>query len=251
MTISDRFTEAGAFHGKAAKPPSSAGESEVWDLPVRLCHWTLAAAFLGAFLTNRLGVSYFKYHVWCGYAVIVLVAFRILWGFAGTYHAQFRHFLCGPVTTLRYAAQLVRGRPRLYLGHNPLGAWMVVFLLGGLALQAVTGLFGNDDIFNTGPLVGYVSHDTSLRLTSLHRHLFYWLAAAVAVHVLAVAAHRLAGHAGLVGAMVTGRKQGWHREAAGRLSSSRIWRAILLAIAVAGALAFVVQHAPAPLDDIF
>src|SRR5208283_4007655 len=81
----------------------------VWDWPVRLFHWSLVAAFVGAFVTNRLGVAYFKYHVWCGYAVVTLVSFRILWGLFGTKHARFWHFVRGPHETLRYARDLWRG----------------------------------------------------------------------------------------------------------------------------------------------
>src|SRR6516225_11216190 len=78
-------------------------QRQVWDLPVRLFHWALVAAIISAFVTNRLGVAYFKYHVWSGYTVIVLVSFRIIWGFVGTRHAQFRRFVRGPAATLRYA----------------------------------------------------------------------------------------------------------------------------------------------------
>jgi cytochrome b len=250
MTISDHFNEVDAFDGQLVDA-AAAGQSKVWDLPVRLFHWTLVGAFVGAFVTNRLGVSYFKYHVWCGYAVIVLVSFRILWGFAGTHHAQFQNFLRGPVATLRYAGRLVRGRASSHLGHNPLGAWMVVFLLIGLCVQAATGLFGNDEIFNRGPLAGYVTKDMSLRLTSLHRHLFYWIAAAIAVHVLAVVAHRIFDQSDLVRAMFTGRKRRSSAADADDISSSRTWLAFLLMMATAGALAFVVTHAPIPIDDTF
>ena len=61
----------------AADSPVAAEEGRlVWDLPVRLFHATLIAAVIGAFVTNRLGVAYFQYHVWCGYAVLVLTVFR-------------------------------------------------------------------------------------------------------------------------------------------------------------------------------
>jgi cytochrome b len=250
MTVSDQYTEAGEFEEIRTRAPA-ARQSKVWDLPVRVFHWTLVAAFVGAFVTNRLGVSYFKYHVWCGYAVIVLVSFRILWGFVGTYHAQFRNFLRGPLATSRYALKLVAGRAASHLGHNPLGAWMVIFLLIALGVQAVSGLFGNDEIFNTGPLVGYVTKNTSLWLTSLHRRLFYWIAAAIALHVLAVAAHRFFDQSDLVRAMITGRKQSRHGEDAKAISSSRVWLAIVLMGALAGALSFVVTHAPVLTDDAF
>ncbi len=248
MTISDRYTQAGAFERRSEGLAEE--QTKVWDLPVRLFHWALAASFTGAFVTNRLGVSYFKYHVWFGYAVIVLVTFRILWGFVGTRHAQFRNFLRGPVATLRYARDLLRGRHFAYIGHNPLGAWMVALLLIGLGAQAVTGLFGNDDIFNVGPLYGYVTKDVSAQLTSLHRHLFYWIAAAVAIHILAVIAHRAFGDTGLVHAMITGRKQNRGAGANG-IASSRTWLAVLLTVAIAAALAWIIQHAPVSLDDSF
>ena len=81
----------------------------VWDWPVRLFHWSLVVAFVGAFLTNKLGVAYFKYHVGCGYAVITLVTFRVLWGLFGTKHARFWNFVRGPRATLRYARDFWRG----------------------------------------------------------------------------------------------------------------------------------------------
>jgi cytochrome b len=224
-------------------------QRKVWDLPVRVFHWTLAAAIVGAFVTNKLGVSYFRYHVWFGYAVIVLVTFRIAWGFVGTRHAQFRNFVRGPIETVRYAILLLRGHKPRYPGHNPLGAWMVLALLIGAGLQAALGLFGNDDIFNVGPLAGYVSKDLSLQLTSIHRRLFYVIVAAVAAHVLAVIAHHVFAREKLVHAMITGHKP---KEAIGErdaISSSRNWLAALLAIVFALALAFVVNHAPAVADD--
>src|ERR1700761_352227 len=182
------------------------GHRTVLDLPVRIFHWLLVAAFVGAFVTNKLGVAYFGWHVFCGYAVIVLVAFRVVWGIVGTRNALFRNFLRGPGETLRYAASVLRGRPPVYAGHNPLGALMVVALLLALGVQAILGLFGNDEIVNVGPLYGYASDAVSLRLTSLHRHLFYWIAAAVGLHVAAVLAHRVLHGERLVRAMISGRK---------------------------------------------
>jgi cytochrome b len=121
----------------AVETPQEVRHRQVWDLPVRLFHWALVAAVISAFVTNRLGVAYFNYHVWSGYAVIVLVSFRILWGFVGTRHAKFWQFVRGPAATLRYAFGLLRGSTTPYAGHNPLGAYMVVILLIALGAQAV------------------------------------------------------------------------------------------------------------------
>jgi cytochrome b len=222
----------------------------VWDLPVRLFHSLLVLSVVGAFVTNKLGVSYFKYHVWCGYAVIVLVSFRIIWGVVGTHHAKFWNFIRGPVTTLRYLWQLVRGQEQSYAGHNPLGAVMVVALLLALAVQAVSGLFGNDEIFNVGPLTGYVSADFSLQLTSLHRKLFLGIGAAVGLHVLAVLAHLVFKRERLLRAMVTGRKPSHHFGDAEPIHSSRTWLAGVLVVALSLVLAWVIGHAPQAVVDI-
>jgi cytochrome b len=220
------------------------GHRTVWDLPVRIFHWLLVAAFVGAFVTNKLGVAYFGWHVFCGYAVIVLVAFRIVWGIVGTRHALFRNFLRGPVDTLRYASSLLRGRPPAYAGHNPLGALMVVVLLLGLAAQAILGLFGNDEIVNVGPFYGYVGDAVSLRLTSLHRHLFYWIAAAIGIHVAAVLIHRVFHGERLVKAMISGRKPSHIVGAHDAIHASRSWLAALVVVLLVGALTWVVETAP-------
>jgi len=217
----------------------------VWDLPVRIFHWLLVAAFVGAFVTNKMGVAYFGWHVLCGYAVIVLVAFRIVWGIVGTRHALFRNFVRGPGETLRYTASVLRGRPSAYPGHNPLGALMVVGLLLALGVQAILGLFGNDEIVNVGPLYGYVTDAVSLRLTSLHRHLFYWIAAAIGLHVAAVLAHRVFHGERLVKAMISGRKPSHIVGAHDAIHASRLWLAALVVALLVGALAWVVKTAPA------
>ena len=240
-------TDYFARNESAVETPQEVRHRQVWDLPVRLFHWALVAAIIFAFVTNRLGVAYFKYHVWSGYTVIVLVSFRILWGFVGTRHAKFWQFVRGPAATLRYTFGLLRGNSTLYAGHNPLGAYMVVMLLTALGAQAISGLFGDDDIFNTGPLAGYVDKGLSHQLTSLHRHLFYWIAAATAIHILAVIAHHIVKRENLTLAMITGLKPHDSVPNGEIIHSSRTWLAALLVVALAGALWWIVAHAP--MDD--
>jgi cytochrome b len=217
---------------------------QVWDLPVRVTHWLLVVGIAGSYLTNKLGVQYFRYHLWFGYLVVVLAAFRILWGLVGTRHARFTTFVRGPRATISYLLATLRGTPHHTPGHNPLGAWMVVFLLLTLLAQGITGLFANDEIFNTGPLYGYVSDSLSLSLTSWHRRLFDWILIAVALHVLAVIAHRLlAGH-DLVGPMFTGRKHADLVPAHEAIDSSRLWLAAALFAVLIGTVSWLVVHAP-------
>lgn len=216
----------------------------VWDWPVRVFHWVLALSVLAAYLTHRLGIEYFKYHVWCGYLVIVLVAFRIVWGLVGTRHARFHHFVRGPVTIIRYGAELLRGEHKPHAGHNPLGALMVLALLISLLVQALTGLVANDEILNTGPLYAYVTPERSLELTTLHRQLFYWIVAFIALHVLAVLFHLVFKKENLVHALLTGHKPAAHVADHEEIRSSRTVLAVLIVVALAGLLAWVVSNAP-------
>lgn len=227
-----------------AEQDAAAAGRKVWDLPVRLFHWALVASFVGAFVTNRLGVSYFKYHVWCGYSVIVLVSFRLIWGVVGTHHAKFKNFLKGPAAIAAYMRDLARGRDARYAGHNPLGALMVVTLLATLGVQAVAGLFANDEIFNAGPFAALVSKEGSLRLTGLHKTLFYWIAAAVALHVGAVLLHVFVKDENLVRAMITGKKPGHAVRHSDVIYSSRVLLAVAIVCAVSVAFAAALDAAP-------
>ena len=231
------------------EPEAVQAERLVWDLPVRIFHWSLVAAFIAAFVTNKLGVRYFKYHVWAGYAVLVLASFRVLWGFVGTRHALFRNFLRGPREVLAYARKLLTHQGAHYPGHNPLGALMVLALLGGAAAQAALGLFANDEIYNVGPLYGLVSKDFSLVLTSAHRRLFYLLAGAIALHVLAVIAHKIFKKENLARAMITGRKAAHLVPAREAIGSSLLWLAAPLVALLVGALTWIVFNAPAASAD--
>ena len=123
---------------------------------------------------------------------------------------------------------------------------MVIALLTALFVQAASGLFGNDEIFNVGPLYGFVTNETSLKLTSLHRNLFYWLLAAAVVHVLAVIAHRVFKKESLVAAMFTGKKARHVVPAAEAIHTSRTWLAFVIVFILAVSLTWVVVHAPPP-----
>jgi len=127
---------------------------KVWDIAVRIFHWSLVVFFFVAYST---GDDESRIHVYAGYGVSALVAFRILWGFAGTKHAQFSDFIYGPAATLRYARSFISLRPIHYFGHNPLGGWMIIALLLCLIAVCWSGLeaYGEQ---GQGPLA---THGTS------------------------------------------------------------------------------------------
>ena len=211
----------------------------VWDLPVRITHWLLLACVAGCWATHYAGVEWFHWHRRLGYAVLVLVVFRVVWGFAGTRHARFANFLRGPRAIVEY---LRSGRETA--GHNPLGALGVVAMLALLGVQATTGLFANDEIMNAGPFYGWISPATSNRLTSLHHANSDWLLVLIALHVLAVGWYAFVRRRALVRAMITGAKDAGVVSVADAISGSRLPLALAIVVLLAGALALVVSAAP-------
>lgn len=109
----------------------------VWDLFVRVCHWTVAAAFFIAYVTDD---DVLTLHVWAGYTLGVLVVMRIVWGFIGPKHARFRDFVYPPARVWSYLIKLITFRAKRHLGHSPAGGAMALVLLLGSLATVWTGL---------------------------------------------------------------------------------------------------------------
>jgi cytochrome b len=180
----------------------SGAETRVWDRPVRLLHWGLVATLVAAWFT---GDATSVAHEALGYAALAIVAARLAWSRVGGGHARFGAFLRGPRETLRYARALVAGSSPRYVGHNPLGGWMVVALLATTSAVSVTGA-----LYTTDWLWGYGW------LAKLHEALA-WLLVALALLNIGGVLHASRQHReNLVAAMVHGRK----RAAKGTLESA-------------------------------
>jgi cytochrome b len=154
----------------------------VWDLPIRLFHWLLAACILASFITVNIGGNAMEIHARVGYCVLALIIFRVCWGLVGSYHARFINFVPSPQGFFSY----VLGKSKAGLGHNPLGALSVLALIASVGLQAVTGLFANDDILFEGPFAKYVSNSMVSFLTSVHRFNETVLLVLIALHLCAI-----------------------------------------------------------------
>jgi cytochrome b len=221
----------------------------VWDWPLRACHWLLAVSVTGAWATHYAGIEWFPWHRRLGYASLVLVGFRIVWGFVGPHHARFSTFVRSPRTILEYL-HTPASTPRA--GHNPLGALSVLALLGVLAVQASTGLFANDAIANAGPFYGWVDQQGSDRLSAIHASNSWLLLALIALHLLAVAWYDLVHRRGLSRAMVTGRGPASNAaQRPGRAERGRDWLALAIVAALSLALAFAIRAAPEATISLF
>jgi len=210
----------------------------VWDWPVRAFHWLLVVCVAGAWATHYAGLEWFDWHRRLGYTTLVLVAFRIVWGFLGTRHSRFGSFLRGPRAVVDYVGSLKTGAVATP-GHNPLGALSVIAFLLVLLVQATTGLFANDEIANAGPFFGWVDQETSNRLTSIHHFNSSILLALIAVHLLAVVYYDTIRRSGLTRALLTGRKPGIEG-----ITGSRGALAMAIVVLLCVALALAIRAAP-------
>lgn len=184
-------------------PDGVAPLRRVWDLPVRLTHWSLVALIGLCWFSAEQGKM--DLHRWCGCGVLALVVFRIYWGLVGTSTARFSDFVKGPAGVAAYMRTLPRRKASNAQGHNPLGALSVLALLGLMSVQTVLGLFSVDvDGIESGPLSSWVDFDTGRRLAELHELTFNLLLATIALHLAAVAFYLVYKRENLVGAMVTG-----------------------------------------------
>ena len=177
----------------------------VWDLPLRVFHWVLVLLVMSQIVTASIGGNAMEIHAFGGYAILTLVVFRILWGFVGGTHARFSDFVRGPAR-VRYAQMLFKGTAATHRGHNPLGGWSVVLMLGSLLLQATTGLFANDDVMMEGPLAKHVSGHASAVFTAIHEINAGILLTLISLHILAVLFYLFRRKQDLIGPMFTGRK---------------------------------------------
>jgi cytochrome b len=182
---------------------------KAWDIPTRLFHWVLVVLVTISITTAKSGPTAMDYHEWCGVTILILVLFRIAWGFIGGQDSRFRAFVRGPLAVRHHVSSLFRRDSAPHLGHNPLGGWSVLLLLAALIVQAATGLFANDDILTEGPLYDWVSKDTSDWLTGIHHINQNILLALIAVHIGAIAFYLFYKKENLIFPMISGVKK-WH-----------------------------------------
>jgi cytochrome b len=209
----------------------TAARVRVWDLPTRIFHWALAALVVFSFTTGKVGGAWMEWHLKSGYAVLTLLLFRLMWGIVGSTTSRFAHFVRGPRAAAAYARKLLATRAAGAFGHNPLGGWMIVLMLAAFLVQAVSGLFSDDEISTQGPLAAKVSNAMVSRMSALHSYNEWVLVALAALHLLAIAAYTFVLRVPLVGAMVHGYAMNGRGEA---FRAAPSWRAgVLLAFCAA------------------
>ena len=185
--------QAGAAQAPAfLSPDTTPDNTPVWDIAVRVLHWSLVTLVSIAWWT---GGSAARWHEIAGYTVLGLVVFRIAWGFGGTRHARFTDFVASPWTIAAYLGQLRTGTARRFLGHNPAGGAMILTLIGCLLIVCGTGWMMYTRTWFGVPWVEDLHHYSGNALLLL-----------VPLHITGVVVSSLIHRENLVLAMITGAK---------------------------------------------
>ncbi len=142
----------------------NSNEKTVWDLGVRIFHWSLVACFIASYLT---GDENTEVHSYLGYTMVGLLAFRIIWGFVGTQHARFTDFIYSPPQIIAYCRGLVQGEVEHFEGHNPAGGLMIMVMMLCLIATTYTGLmtYGAE---GHGPFAGALPPGTGSLIASAY-----------------------------------------------------------------------------------
>jgi cytochrome b len=208
----------------------------VWDAPIRLFHWVLIILIGTSWLTQY--EDWMQWHKLSGYTILTLLLFRLAWGFVGSDTARFSRFLKSPLAAFRHLRHVTRREPDIEIGHNAAGGWMVLVMLALLLVQAVTGLFANDDIDTEGPLTNLINKQQSDWFSHIHSVNFILIEIVIVLHLLAICVYAMLKKQNLVRPMITGKKRLPGAMRAPRMASPILAITILLVVA-AGVAALV------------
>ena len=176
---------------------------KVWDILVRVFHWSLVIFFIIAYLTEG---DWIVIHSYAGYTIFLLVIFRIVWGIIGSFHARFSNFVVPPREAVKYIKEELSGDAKHYLGHNPAGGLMIIALIISLLVTVVTGA----SIIATegdGPLAAtFIASFSGELLEEIHEFFTTIILLLVILHIGGVIFSSLLQEENLIKAMLTGKK---------------------------------------------
>ena len=176
---------------------------KVWDIPLRLFHWLLMFAVIGAIASSKM--ENWFWHEKMGLTILGLISFRFIWGVIGTPYARFSSFSLKPHLVIAYIRSRLKGDRTYYPGHAPTGSWATIILLAVLGSMAGFGTMANNDILFEGPLAAWAG-DFSNTATDWHEALEPVLFSVLIAHILALLIYRIWLKINLVPAMITGGK---------------------------------------------
>jgi cytochrome b len=200
----------------------------VWDLPIRLFHWTFAGSLSAALAIGFLvddDSPVFQLHMLFGLVAAFALVVRLILGIVGSRYNRFTAMPLGPVEVVRYMVGTVTGKARRYIGHNPgcASAAILMFTLVPLLVASGAGWLGE-----TG--------------AELHEGLAIALGVTIGAHILGIIWHSIRHKEALALSMVTGRKEGPEED--GLATTNPGWAIAIFAGGAAWIGALFTNHDP-------
>jgi Ni/Fe-hydrogenase 1 B-type cytochrome subunit len=215
-------------------PSSPIVRIRVWELPIRVIHWTIVAAILVLSVTGFLigtpivsgghgaatGFLMGKIravHYVTGWVLLTAVLARIYWAFAGNRWARWNQLV--PTTRRRFELMWYtfnyyifrRREPPPVAGHNPLAGLTYLVVYGLISFQIVTGFAlsrlarGRSGVIWF--LTGWAFHVFPIPVVRLIHHLTMWFLLGFMVHhVYSALLVDSEERSGLLSSIITGDK---------------------------------------------
>ncbi len=212
----------------------------VWDIWTRLFHWLFAAAIVFLLVSGQTGFQFFEWHRQAGEFVLLLLAFRLIWGIIGSGSARLLPMVKSPVSAVKHLIHLLQGKPEQTVGHNAAGGWAVLIMLALVSFQAISGiLIADEDELIEGAFYGTLSADLSERLLHLHHLNAKFLMIIVGLHVFMILFYLLRAGQNLISPMISGRMHWSNQNTPPNMHWASAWIGLLVLLVVAGVISWL------------
>lgn len=193
---------------------------KVWDIQTRVFHWSLAlltiCCLVIADIPGYLGINaipiysdmWLGFHISVGTAIVLMILFRIFWGFTGPFYSKFKSFHFGIPQLWKYLKEIFRKNKTVYPGHNPAASWFTLAAITLTMLVFLTGLivYGVDESRGILKFLhkDYFQYTTALKLS--HFISAALLLAVIILHMSGVFLESFLHKTGTAKSMFTGKK---------------------------------------------
>lgn len=200
----------------------------IWDIWIRLFHWSLAAAVGFSLYSGLTGEFFFDWHRRAGEFVLLLIIFRLAWGVVGSSNVRLTRLIRSPFDAARHIRHFIKRDVPQEREHNAAGAWAVTAMLLILGTQAVTGMFiADEDEFVEGALYESVGSDLTDLMYRIHHINSDLIKLILILHIVMVLLYAVYARRDLIRPMVTGKIKWTSQQTPPPVRIQRWWVGVL------------------------
>lgn len=166
-------------------------KSYIWTLPTRIFHWMLVFYIIIMFITSE-EESWLTWHVAFGYAIGILLLFRIVWGFIGPLYSRFGDFPLSKESLISFILTIRRQKTE-YARHNPAASWVMIGIVITLIFISISGMltYGVQEGRGLFSFLNTTLFKEMEFFAEMHEFFFYFLLLLIAMHLGGILSDRL------------------------------------------------------------